>query len=217
MLGYQGLFAISRGLLGALILMSCGRVGYDSVADQPSDAGSDASPAIDSAPTDAGLPRFGRFVATGSDDISDIAVHPSGDIYITGPFRTELSLGGDTLISAGERDIFVARFADDGSHRWSARFGGPASDEGVEIAVGPDGGFVVVGAFEDTVDFGGGPLTAIGEHDMFIASFDIAGNHRCPGGQRCVPRAYRESVTRAYLSSGSQDDLSMANAWPLPS
>ena len=94
-----------------------------------------------------------------------------GHFYLAGDFSGTLDLGGDPLVSAGLRDIFVARFASDGSHLWSKRFGGTSNDVGFGIATLSGGEVVLTGQFGTTVDFGGGPLTSAGSSDIFLFKF----------------------------------------------
>ena len=59
----------------------------------------------------------------GFDSLEDVAVDKNvGDIYITGFFELTTDLGGGALVSAGETDIFLARYSPGGGHQWSARY-----------------------------------------------------------------------------------------------
>ncbi|MBI2819399.1 MAG: hypothetical protein HYX73_05410, partial [Acidobacteria bacterium] len=54
------------------------------------------------------------------------------------------------------------------SHIWSRRFGSTSFDSGYGVAVDGNGNAVVTGAFNGTVDFGGGGLTSAGGGDIFV-------------------------------------------------
>jgi hypothetical protein len=98
-----------------------------------------------------------------------VAVDANGDVVVTGVFFDTVDFGGGPLTSAGNGDIFVAKYsASDGSHLWSRRFGGTSFEEGSGVAVDANGDVVVTGRFHGTVDFGGGPLTSAGIADIFL-------------------------------------------------
>jgi hypothetical protein len=57
--------------------------------------------------------------------------------------------------------------------------GGSGDDVGRAVALDAGGNAVVVGAFQGSVDFGGGSLTAAGSGDLFVAGYAAgSGAHR---------------------------------------
>jgi hypothetical protein len=106
----------------------------------------------------------------------DIAVDSEDNILVVGNFALTADLGGGPLVSAGEIDVFVAKYDAAGNHLWSKGFGGISYDEGHGIAVDGAGNVVVTGYFEGAVDFGSGPLVSAGDHDVFVVKYDAAGN-----------------------------------------
>jgi DNA-binding beta-propeller fold protein YncE len=80
------------------------------------------------------------------------------------------------LESAGQSDIFVARYDPRGAHVWARRAGGKGEDVGRGIASFPDGSLVVTGHFKDSGDFAQDlSLTAEDSSDVFVARYDGAG------------------------------------------
>ena len=114
-----------------------------------------------------------------------IAVHSSGNSYVTGPFGDE-DAGGSvtfgpgevsetTLTSAGSLDIFVAKYASNGLLQWVRRAGGAGFDLSSRIAVDGSNNVHITGAFEGSAVFGPGEpneTTLIStDFENFIAKF----------------------------------------------
>src|SRR6059058_1299237 len=99
---------------------------------------------------------------------SGIAVDGTGKVVVTGTFQAAVNFGTGSLITAGRTDIFVARYAADGTPLGAQRFGGADFDAGTAVAVDGGGRPVVTGAYRLGVDFGGTPLTAAGMDDIFL-------------------------------------------------
>ena len=79
--------------------------------------------------------------------------------------------GGGALSSAGEGDIFVAKYDSSGNHLSSERFGDTGGDSGIGVAIDGSDNVVITGGFRGMVDFGGGALTSAGERDIFLTKF----------------------------------------------
>ncbi|MDH3443029.1 MAG: SBBP repeat-containing protein, partial [Deltaproteobacteria bacterium] len=134
-----------------------------------------------------------RAGGTGTDGGFGIAVDGLGNSYVTGffngithPGTATFGLGEaneTTLISAGDRDIFVAKYGSNGLLQWAkgAGAGGPSTDQGMSLALDGAGGVYVSGYFGDnaaaaSATFGLGEvnqttLTSAGGTDIFLAKF----------------------------------------------
>ena len=122
-----------------------------------------------------------RFGESDYDEGHSVSVDSSGNVYITGYFRSStIDFGGGVLTNAGNSDIFLARFDSNGNHLWSKRFGGSDYDEGNSVSVDISGNVVYITGYfsSSTIDFGGGVLTNAGGQDIFLAKFDSNGNHK---------------------------------------
>ena len=111
-----------------------------------------------------------------------MAVDGSGNVVVAGTFGSgTVDFGGGPLTSAGNEDIFVAKYSSTGAHLWSKRFGGADPDHGHGVAFDGNGNVVVVGDFDghDTgVDFGGGPLgVGVSGQCVFLAKYGPTGTH----------------------------------------
>jgi hypothetical protein len=118
------------------------------------------------------------FAATGSHTLPDVAVDSADRILVTGSFTTSIDFGGGALPNAGGNDVFLAKLDTDGSHLWSASYGGASDDFSRSVAVDGSNAVVITGTFASaSIDFGGGPLSAGGTTDGFVAKLDASGAH----------------------------------------
>ncbi|HEX6944068.1 MAG TPA: T9SS type A sorting domain-containing protein [Gemmatimonadaceae bacterium] len=60
-------------------------------------------------------------------------------------------------------------------HRWSHGYGDTGTDAAYGVAVDGGGRVILVGSFEGSVDFGGGPLASAGSTDVFVVLYDLYG------------------------------------------
>jgi hypothetical protein len=118
--------------------------------------------------------RFGD--ANQHDVVSSMAVDGAGNVLLAGAFKGSADFGNGPLVSAGEEDIFVAKFDAAGKALWSKRFGDAKQQQILGAAVDGAGNVLVTGIFDGTVDFGNEPLVSAGGIDIFVAKFDAAGN-----------------------------------------
>jgi PKD repeat protein len=117
-----------------------------------------------------------RFGGMFTDVGNAVAVDGDGNAVVTGRFLDPVDFGGGVLASAGY-DVFLAKFTPAGAHVWSQRLGGALYDSGNAVAVDGGGNLVLTGTYMGTVDFGGGPLTSLGDNDIFVAKYSPAGEH----------------------------------------
>lgn len=132
---------------------------------------------------------WGRFAGdTASQQGSDLAVDPSGNVYWVGGFGGTMDLSTTSLVSAGALDVFVSKWSPSGTLLWAKRFGAAGTERGVSVTADANNVYVLADA---PVDFGGGTKSG-----MTIAKLDGAtGNHvwsrGCsqPIGQLGIPTA----------------------------
>jgi len=104
--------------------------------------------------------------------VTRLAVDSAGNIVVTGYFRGTVDFGGGPLVSAGDIDVFVAKFDSQLQHIASRRFGVAGAEMPFGVAVDASGNVVLVGSFVESIDFGGGPLVSVGDLDVFVAKLD---------------------------------------------
>lgn len=110
-----------------------------------------------------------------NESIHAIDYDDSGNIYVTGTFQDTTLLFGQTLVSAGMEDVFVASIKPDGSLNWLRVGGGLSGDSGADICV--DHNYVyVVGTYRDQITIGDTLLNSEGTMDVFIVKYDLTGS-----------------------------------------
>jgi len=123
-----------------------------------------------------------------SDRTNDVYIDSVGNVYATGyywftadfnpaPVGTGYSVG-----SNGTSDIFLIKYDSAGTFNYVKTFGGSGVDSGEDIFVTNTDEILIAGKFANTVDFdpssGTTSLTAGGNYNGFVNSFDTAGNHQ---------------------------------------
>ncbi len=108
-----------------------------------------------------------QFGGDGIDGSFALTVDGGGSVFVTGHFHNTVTFGGDTVTSAGQRDVFLASLSSSGVPQWLRRYGATEDDYGFSIDVNP-ANIALVGAFIGDVDFGGGGLSSVGSRDVFL-------------------------------------------------
>ncbi len=106
-----------------------------------------------------------------------IAADTDGNVFLPGTFSDTIDLGGGPLTSAGGEHLFLAKFDPAGAHAWSKAFECTALNRQSGCAVDASGNIVITGWFEESIDFGGGPLFSAGAQDIYLAKFGPDGTH----------------------------------------
>ena len=104
--------------------------------------------------------------SSGAETSYGVAATPDGEVVITA--STEGNLAGD---NQGQRDVFLARYSNEGDQLWALQTGGESNDSPLGVSVAPDGS-IYVGGFTDG-DFAGPNQ---GSADVWLARFDGDGN-----------------------------------------
>ncbi|MFQ5629558.1 MAG: SBBP repeat-containing protein [bacterium] len=81
-----------------------------------------------------------------------ITVDEDGNSYVAGKFHATAIFDHDTLTSAGDTDIFIAKYSSLGDIEWAKRIGGPDRDKALGLTYDSDrDNLVVTGSFTDQV------------------------------------------------------------------
>jgi hypothetical protein len=150
---------------------------------------------------DTGEPTFAMQIGGTGDDFGfGVDVDPQGEVVIAGRFGAPLEVGDQSLTHVGDLDIYVARLDEAGEVLWAQSFGGPGLDEIHDLRLQPNGDIVLLGAFSDSVDFGGGPLDSAGVRDIFLATLDGQGDHSWSASYGDAVDQFEPAGTETWLS-----------------
>jgi hypothetical protein len=122
------------------------------------------------------------------DQCHRLAIDASGNIYITGWFRTTTDFGNGVSLTAraagGGHDIYFAKYNSGGTCQWSHRAGGTVSgvDElslGTSVALIGSDKVLFAGRFQGTDDFDPNPtsvktLTSNGAGDIWVGLYNTS-------------------------------------------
>ena len=105
-------------------------------------------------------------------------VDPDGSIVVCGDFYGTLTIGAlPALTSAGQSDLFVAKFAADGTPLWVRSAGGTDFDDALDVAVDGAGRITITGYFQSpSITIGSTTLNKLGNMDILVAQYDANGN-----------------------------------------
>ncbi|MCP4133892.1 MAG: hypothetical protein GY754_23180 [bacterium] len=104
------------------------------------------------------------------DEAYDIALDPSGNIYITG--QSQGDLDGNT--NTGKGDIFLAKFKPSGEKEWVQLTGSDEDEQANALAVDSNGNSYITGRSHGSI----WDHTLVGEYDYLLAKFDTSGEKK---------------------------------------
>ncbi len=133
-----------------------------------------------------GMLLWAKMIGGSGFDIGQVvAVDVSHNSYVTGAFERSVTFGAGeanqiTLNSAGSVDVFIAKYAIDGTLLWAKRAGSNSIDGGGSVAVDAFGNSYITGSFEGAATFGAGEtnettLNNSGAADIFMAKYNTDG------------------------------------------
>ena len=116
---------------------------------------------------------------TSEDRSLGVAVDAQGNVYTCGLFSGTARFGTTTLISAGDKDIFLFKQDSLGNHLWARRAGGDGYDDAYGIAFSPSGEIYLTGNFSNSAQFGNLNLVSAGPSnttDIFVVKYSSDGD-----------------------------------------
>ena len=118
-----------------------------------------------------------QFGGSGTDAINAVVSDDNGYIYVTGNFSGQMSLSGNTYVSTGTREAFVAKFSNDGNLIWLSQI--PATENNTtyskDICIDASGLLYITGYYTGTIGIGESNLPDLNDYSMFYAKLNTAG------------------------------------------
>ncbi|MGZ4089990.1 MAG: T9SS type A sorting domain-containing protein [Bacteroidia bacterium] len=110
-----------------------------------------------------------------------IATDSAGNVYIAGKYEENAVFSGVVLPNQGNHDIYVAQYSPAGNLNWIRTGGGFNGDYAHALTCNKTSNVYIAGEVEDgnaLITFPGSTITLHpkGNNDVFIASYDLAGN-----------------------------------------
>ena len=102
--------------------------------------------------------------------VTSVTAGANGDVWLTGRFQITVQIGPFGLEGTGGSIPFFAKLDASGEVLLAKAIPGEGSRVGNGVAVRPDGGAVIAGDFDNTVDLGSGPVVVNGPYDGFVLS-----------------------------------------------
>ena len=140
--------------------------------------------------------------------VNSTVVDVAGNVFLAGYFRNSVVLGGTTLTSFGNYDVFVAKFNPaNNQFVWAQRAGGTGADYATSLAVSGTSVYVAGYFSGSPAGFGSTTLNDAGYGDVFVAKLTDAGStgsfvwaQRAGGIFRDYAYALAVSGTNVYVA-----------------
>jgi hypothetical protein len=114
----------------------------------------------------------------GEDHGHGVAVDSGGNVYVTGFFTQTASFDGTTIKSAGDSDIFVAKYSSAGALLWLIPAGGAEADQGERVIVDGNDEVYLCGTFRGSASLGPATLAVKSGYEAFAAKLGPDGTWR---------------------------------------
>jgi hypothetical protein len=172
--------------------------------------------------------------STADDFPVDIAVDSDNNIYIAGYVSSTVdfdpSPGSFTIPTAGNFDIFIAKYSSAGTLIFANVLGSTSADQCQMISLDNAGNILITGSFNGVVDFDPGAgvnlLASAGASDVFIAKYTSTGDYIWAGriggsgsesGEDVHYDAFSNEILVTGFFNGTADFDPGAGAWPIDS
>ena len=108
----------------------------------------------------------------------DVAIDSNDNIYMLGNYSGTVDFGGGDEIGSNNADIFLVKFNSSGVFQWVYTAGASSFEDSRALALDSSDNPYITGSFRDTVNFGGGNITAANLDDLFILKLNSSGAYQ---------------------------------------
>lgn len=105
-----------------------------------------------------------------------IEVDKFGNMYATGMFFEDMTIGSTNLINQGYFDVFTVRYSNAGVFSWAQAAGGTMDEFAADIVLDTDNNIYISLAGSSGCIFGSYVVNTFGDKDAMLAKYDNAGN-----------------------------------------
>jgi hypothetical protein len=117
---------------------------------------------------------------TVEDSAYGVTVDTNDNVIVAGYFTGSADFGRGAVNGQPGYNIFVAKYGPDGSYQWANTYGSPGGGSNIAygVAVDSSGNVGLTGQFQNSIDFGGGSITANGSfQDIFVVKLSSTGGY----------------------------------------
>lgn len=126
--------------------------------------------------------QSGTWAVSGGGSFSElpggIEVDDEGNTYVCGSFRDSIQIEGQTFVSDGEEDIYIAKYDTNGSVIWAKKFGWWHTELAYDLALDDFGHLYVAFQFRDSTLWNSDTVVAYWRTaDLGVIKMDTGGNY----------------------------------------
>lgn len=148
--------------------------------------------------------------------IDEPTMDANGNIYIAGTFKDATIIGNDTLTSAGDNDIFIAKLNGNGNIIWAKKFGTAGSEITHSIKSGKNGNIYIAGSYNGYTIIGNDTLQNPEDQNGFLMKLNNNGDIqwakdiKCKGDNKFNEIAV-DSLENIYVTGYFSDSATIGN------
>jgi len=103
---------------------------------------------------------------------TQLALDNNGNIYLTGGFIADITIGNSSYLSNGGWNMFIAKYDSNGGLLWARNGGGVDYATSGALTIDANNDVYVTGQFHNTATFGSLSLNGPGGNDLFIVKYE---------------------------------------------